>query len=194
MRAKPPGLRHRSLRTETLIGFSAAPLASSGPGRSRLPAGTGASRKSRGEGYAQAPAGSRCLPCTREVFGEPLPRLCRRSLRTETLCDSSVAPLASPGPSRCRLPAGTGTSANLRHCAVARSSSAAHCMLRVVAPSRKEIPVQGLSLYARLPRGSRTHPGLIFRRPCRGFGPGEIAGVLNRLGPSPKGTAESSPG
>ncbi len=77
------------------------------------------------------------------IAGEPLPRLRRGSLRTVTVCDFSAAPLVSPGPGRSRLPAGTRTSANLRHCAVALSMSAAHCMLRVVAPSRKEIPVVG---------------------------------------------------
>ena len=92
-----PQLRRRS--------FSAAPLVSSGPSRSRLPAGTRASRKSRGEGYAHAPAGSRCLL---------LRRLRRRSLRIETVCDSSAAPLVNPGPSRSRLPAGTRDSRKTR--------------------------------------------------------------------------------
>ena len=106
-----PRLRRSSLRTETVCDSSAAPLVSPGPGRSRLPAGTWASRKSRGEGYAQAPVPT--AP-TRGVSGEPLPRLRRSSLRTETVCDSSAAPLASPGPGRSRLPAGTRTSPKTR--------------------------------------------------------------------------------
>jgi len=83
-----PRLRRSSLRTETFSDSSAAPLVSSGPSRSRLPAGTRDSRKSRGEGCAQAPAGSRCLLLQpREVSGEVLPNEgIIRAVRAGTRC------------------------------------------------------------------------------------------------------------
>ena len=49
-----PRLRRSSLRIETFSDFSAAPLVSSGPSRSRLPAGTRDSRKTRAKEYAHA--------------------------------------------------------------------------------------------------------------------------------------------
>ena len=113
------------------------------------------------------------------IAGEPLPRLCRSSLRTVTVCDFSAAPLVSPGPGRSRLPAGTRTSANLRHCAVARSSSAAH---------------SGLVPLCTTSPGFADSPRAYIPAPLPGLWAWRDRRCVESTGASPKGTAESSPG